>query len=346
MIREALSYLYVNAKVMAKEGKFLSSHKWDDLWGCASTGEIVSLLEGTDYFPYLSEGSLNDAIELEKAVLEEYSDSGREIANIIPKGAQQLKDFILRKWDIINLRSIMRGIHGGFGKEQIMDSLLEGGEIGSNLLSSLADAEGMEDFVALLENTPYSSLSESMPKYNETKNLYFLESTIDKIYWTYLWQTTVKSNRIKEFKEYIERCVEAQNLKIILRAKSNKMTLEEIHAFLIPECPLLHEILPVFDEENISGIIALLEGTAYFEPLTSVEQEYEDTGSVLFFEDMLDKLVTKKADDIRKKKPFGAGPLIGFLISKDVEIQNLLAVIRATGVDLDRESIRELLMRK
>jgi len=27
MIREALSYLYVNAKVMAKEGKFLSSHK-------------------------------------------------------------------------------------------------------------------------------------------------------------------------------------------------------------------------------------------------------------------------------------------------------------------------------
>lgn len=346
MIKEALSYLYVNAKVMAKEGKFLSSHKLDDLWGCASPGEIVSLLEGTDYFPYLSEGSLNDAIELEKAVLEEYADSGKEITNIIPKGANQVKDFILRKWDVINLRSIMRGIQGGFGKDRIMNSLIEGGQIGSDLLSSLADAEGIEDFVALLERTPYGALGDAMPKYNETKNLYYLESTIDRIYWSHIWFTTLKDSHIKEFKDYVERCVEVQNLKIILRAKSNNMSLEEIQAFLIPECPLLNEILPVFDEENISGIIGLLEGTVYFDPLTSAQQEYENTGSVLFFEDALDKLATKKADETRKKKPFGPGPLIGFLISKDVEVHKLLAIIRATGIDLDRESIRELLSRK
>ncbi len=346
MIREALSYLYVNAKVMAKEGKFISSHKWDDLWGCASPGEIVSLLEGTDYFPYFSEGAFNDARELEKSVLEEYSNLGKEISSIIPKGAWQLQEFILRKWDVINLRAIMRGIHGGFGKDQIMDSLVEGGEMDLIFFTSLIDVESMDDFVALLEKTPYRSLSDATTKYNETKNLYFLESTLDKIYWSYLWQSILKAKGIKEFKEYIERCVEAQNLKIILRAKSNNMTLEEINAFLIPDCPLLKDILPVFDEENISGLLPLLEDTVYFEPLASVEQEHEKTGSVLCFEDMLDKLINQKADEIRKKKPFGPGPLIGFLISKDREVHNLLAIIRSTGVDLDRENIRESLMRK
>jgi len=346
MIREALSYLYVNAKVMAKEGKFISSHKWDDLWGCASPGEILSLLEGTDYFPYFSEGALNDARELEKAVLEEYSHLGREISRIIPKSAPQLQEFILRKWDVINLRTIMRGIHGGLGKELIMDSLVEGGEMDLSFFTRLLDVESMDDFVVLLEKTPYHSLSDVLTKYNETKNLYFLESTLDKIYWAYLWQSILKAKGIKEFKDFVERCVEAQNLKIILRAKSNNMTLEEINSFLIPECPLLEEILPVFDEENISDLIPLLEDTVYFEPLASVEQEYEKTGSVLFFEDMLDNLITKKADEIRKKKPFGAGPLIGFLISKDMEVQNLLAIIRSTGVNLDKETIRESLMRK
>jgi V/A-type H+-transporting ATPase subunit C len=109
---------------------------------------------------------------------------------------------------------------------------------------------------------------------------------------------------------------------------------------------LLKDILPVFDEENIPGLIPLLEYTVYFEPLASIEQEYEKTGSVMFFEDMLDKLITQKADEIRKKKPFGAGPLIGFLISKDKEVQSLLAIVRSTGVNLDRENIRESLMRK
>ena len=69
MIKEVLSYLYVNAKVMAKEGRFISPMRWDDLWGCASPAEVASLLEGTDYFAYLSEGAMHEAEELEKAIL-------------------------------------------------------------------------------------------------------------------------------------------------------------------------------------------------------------------------------------------------------------------------------------
>jgi V/A-type H+-transporting ATPase subunit C len=346
MIQDVLSYLYVNAKIMAKEGKFISLARWEDLWGCRSPGEIASLLEGTDYSPYLSEGAMNEAKELEKAILVEFSELGREISRIIPKGAWPIKDYLLRKWDVINLRTVMRGIHGGLRKEQIVDSFIEGGEMDFTFFKSLIDAESMDDFVALLASTPYQPLSDGLAKYNENNNLFFLEASLDKIFWEDLWLKVLKLRGIKEFREFIGVCVETHNLKILLRAKNDSLLLEDIDPFLIAECTLLNELLPAFEEEDLPGLVPLLEDTMYFEPLVSAQAEHERTGSVLSFEKVLDNLVLKKAEDIRKKKPFGPGPLIGFLVSKDTEVKNLLAIVRSTEVDLSRDEIRESLMRK
>lgn len=346
MIGDVLSYLYVNAKIMAKEGKFISVSRWEDLWGCTSPGEIASLLEGTDYFPYLNEAAINDSKELEKAVLEEFSSLGREISKIIPKGSWPIKEYLLKKWDVINLRTVMRGIHGDLKKDEIVDSFIEGGELDFAFFKTLIDVESMDDFVALLAKTPYQSLTDGLSKYNETKNLFFLEASLDRIFWADLWEKVLNLKGIREFREFIGVCVETRNLKIILRAKNDGLSLEDINPFLIPDCILLNELLSAFDEEDLSGFIPLLEDTIYFEPLLSAQQEYEKTGSILSFEQVLDNLVLKKAEDIRKKKPFGSGPLIGFLVSKEKEVKDLLTIVRSTEVDLDRDEIREALARK
>jgi len=346
MIGDVLSYLYVNAKIMAKEGKFISSSRWEDLWGCTSPGEIASLLEGTDYFPYLNEAAINDSKELEKAVLEEFSSLEREISTIIPKGSWPIKEYLLKKWDVINLRTVMRGIHGDVKKDEIVDSFIEGGELDVAFFNTLIDAESMDDFVALLAKTPYQSLTDGLGKYNETKNLFFLEASLDRIFWEDIWEKVLSLKGIKEFREFIGVCVETHNLKIILRAKNDGLLLEDINPFLIPDCTALIALLSAFDEEDLSDFIPLLEDTLYFEPLLSAQQEYEKTGSILVFEQALDNLVLKKAEDIRKKKPFGSGPLVGFLVSKDAEVKNLLTIVRSTEVDLDRNEIREALARK
>ena len=347
MIGDTLSYLYVNAKIMAKEGKFISSSRWEDLWGCTSPGEIASLLEGTDYFPYLSEGAANDAQELEKAILTEVSSLGREIATIIPKGSWPIKEYLLKKWDVINLRAVMREIHGDAKKkDEIADFFIEGGELDVAFVKTLIDAENMDDFVALLEKTSYQSLIEGLSKYNETKNLFFLEALLDRIFWEDVWSKVLNVKGMKEFREFMGVCVEAHSLKIILRAKNDGLLLEDINSFLIPDCTALNAVLSAFDEEDLSDFIPLLEDTIYFEPLLSAQQEHEKTGSILAFEQTLDNLVLKKAEDIRKKKPFVSGPLVGFLVSKDAEVKSLLTIVRSTEVDLDRNEIREALARK
>jgi len=345
VIKDVLSYLYINAKVMAKEGKFISPTRWDDLWGCASPAEVASLLEGTDYFPYLAEGATHEAKELENSILEAFSALAREISDIMPKGAWPIREYLLRRWDVMNLRTIMRGIHGDLRREEIVESLVEGGEFDFSFLKGLIEAEGMDGFVALLTRTPYNALTEGLAGYHALHNLFFLEALLDKIFWAELLAKVMKSKSVKEFREFIQVCTETHNLKMILRAKNEGLSLEDVGPFLIPECPLTHKVTAVFDEEEVSGLISLLEDTIYFEPLLSAQTEYERTGSIFPFETALDNLVAQKAEDIRRKKPFGPGPLIGFITSKEAEVKGLLAVVRSTEVNLDRETIRETVTR-
>ena len=345
-MRDVLSYLYVNATVMAKEGKFIPQARWEDLWGATSPGEVASLLEATDYFPYLSEGAVTDARELEKAILAEFSVVGQEIAKIIPKGAWPIREYLLRKWDVINLRTAIRGMHSGAKKEDILASLVEGGELDATFLRTIVDAEGMEDLVGMLTKTPYHSLSQGLARYSDTNNLFFLESLLDKVFWEDLWTKVLKLRGIKEFREFVGVCVETHNLKIILRAKSDGLLREDIDPFLIPECTIIDEMLSTFDEEDLPGLLPLLEETPYFEPLVGAQHEHERTGSVVAFEEVLDSQVLNRAQDIRKKKPFGPGPLIGFLVSKETEVKYLLAIVRSTEVDLSRDEVRESVMRK
>jgi len=345
VIKDVLSYLYINAKVMAKEGKFISPTRWDDLWGCTSPAEVASLLEGTDYFPYLAEGATHEAKELENSILEAFSALAREISDIMPKGAWPIREYLLRRWDVMNLRTIMRGIHGDLRREEIVESLVEGGEFDFAFLKGLIEAEGMDGFVALLTRTPYNALTEGLAGYHALHNLFFLEALLDKIFWAELLAKVMKSKSVKEFREFIQVCTETHNLKMILRAKNEGLSLEDVGPFLIPECPLTHKVTAVFDEEEVSGLLSLLEDTIYFEPLLSAQTEYERTGSIFPFETALDNLVAQKAEDIRRKKPFGPGPLIGFITSKEAEVKGLLAVVRSTEVNLDRETIRETVTR-
>ena len=344
-MRDVLSYLYVNATVMAKEGKFIPQARWEDLWGATSPGEVASLLEATDYFPYLSEGAVSDAGELEKAILAEFSVVGKEISKIIPKGAWPIREYLLRKWDVINLRTAIRGMHSGAKKEEILVSALEGGELDATFFKSIVAAESMEDLVAMLTRTPYRSLSQGLARYSETNNLFFLESLLDKAFWENLWLKVLNQRASKGFREFLEVCVETHNLKIILRAKQDRLLREEVAPCLIPECKIFDEVLAAFDEEDIAGLLPLLDGTPYFESLAARQPEHESTGFILVFEEVLDGAVRAKGKDIRKKRPFGPGPLIGFLVAKEMEVRNLLTLVRSTEVPLNREEVREAITR-
>jgi V/A-type H+-transporting ATPase subunit C len=97
------------------------------------------------------------------------------------------------------------------------------------------------------------------------------------------------------------------------------------------------------EAESIEGVISALEGTIYGSIISENLEEYEKTGSVYVFEKALDKHLAEVGRKLSLRQPFGVGPIIGLITSKEQEIKNLKIIIKGKIEGLSSNQIRELL---
>ena len=128
MIFGLIPYLYLNARIMAKEAKLVGPDKLEELISAPSVIEIVSALEETEYGEYLSDLAAESVEAVEDALLLQNAEIDEEIFKIIPKKVSDLFLFLKKKWDIHNLKVIFRGIDGGLSGEEINTRLIPAGE--------------------------------------------------------------------------------------------------------------------------------------------------------------------------------------------------------------------------
>ena len=73
--------------------------------------------------------------------------------------------------------------------------------------------------------------------------------------------------------------------------------------------------------------------------------EYNQTQSISVFDEALDSYERDMAKNIFKKKPFGIGPIIGFMYKKEDEIKNLKIIARSKrGPVVPSSEIKEMLL--
>jgi V/A-type H+-transporting ATPase subunit C len=87
------------------------------------------------------------------------------------------------------------------------------------------------------------------------------------------------------------------------------------------------------EAEDVAAVVSSMEGTDYSPILSEALNKYNQTGSIAAFEKDLDAYLTKMARNFAVKKPFGAGPMIGFLNRKENEVRNLKVIARGKRED-------------
>ena len=118
--------------------------------------------------------------------------------------------------------------------------------------------------------------------------------------------------------------MDVDNLKLILRAKEDGLTYDDISEYILADGYQLREwkLKDLMDSPDVTNVVSGLEGTKYSEALTDVVPQYNETGSVAVFERALDVYVAEHAKSLASKKPLGVGPIIGYLSQKEAEIKN------------------------
>ncbi|MGZ7049278.1 MAG: V-type ATPase subunit, partial [Methanobacterium sp.] len=130
-------YTYPNARVRARKGRLFTDKQFSEIIESQNLEEVKNYLRGfPEYAKYI------DKYPLEKALNAQLAETYDLLARITPENSRDAFRFLLRKWDIENIKSIIIAKEVGLSREETLNMVVPFGEL-SGRLDALIDAENM-----------------------------------------------------------------------------------------------------------------------------------------------------------------------------------------------------------
>ncbi len=345
-LRNILPYLYMTARIRAKEARLIKQETMDDMINSGSIAEIASILENSEY-AFAMQGLVLDSSEsIEELLTRQTADIYSEVVRMMPNKAKNVFMFLHLQWDVKNLKTILRGVRKSLPSDRIISKIIPFGELDTELLRKMAEATSVEDMLPLFENTRYEALSLMLGAYEQDRNLVVLEALLDKIHLEEMWKTVISDRELLDLKPTFSARIDALNLKLIFRAKRDHLLFSDIEKYLISGGDLPDGVKTGFGElDEISELVSELEETVFYKPLMDSLQEYQQTGRLIVLEKAIDETALLIGKETAVKIPYGIAPLLGFLSMKETEVRNIRAISRSKESGLLPENIKQLVLR-
>jgi V/A-type H+/Na+-transporting ATPase subunit C len=325
-------YAYPNARVRARVGRLFSEKQITEIIESDNVDEVQNYLRGfPEYAKYV------DQYPLEKALDSQLAETYDLVARIAPDDIRDVFRALLKKWDIRNIKSLITAKEVGLDSEKTMELIIPFGDLKEDL-GRLSEVNTITDIITGLEGTDYAQiLEDALPAYESSQMVLPLEAALDKYYLENLLKASANpaDDNSSLIHTYIGSQVDVTNLKIILRAKVDGLKYDDISPYMITNGYQIRDwkLKDLMEAEDVAAVVSSMEGTDYSPILSEALNKYNQTGSIAAFEKDLDAYLTKMARNFAVKKPFGAGPMIGFLNRKENEVRNLKVIARGKRED-------------
>ncbi|HID90604.1 TPA: hypothetical protein EYP44_01435 [Candidatus Bathyarchaeota archaeon] len=168
---------YVVVRCYGLRGRLLTPTLMRSLVSAKGLRDLVSLLLDTDYggdIEGVAAGEVG-APELERIFDEKLIERCGYVARIAPRRIADFLRAYYRKFEVLNIKRILRGKVSRLPAERIKGTLFPTGRLFPTKLDALLEAKSLEDAVNALNGTIYAPVR----SYND---LTFIESYLDKIY--------------------------------------------------------------------------------------------------------------------------------------------------------------------
>ncbi len=305
------AYLVARTKVMKR--KLIPRDEYRKLLNM-EFNEIVRYLEETEYKKEVDEfGYRYSGPKLmDYALSLNLSRTYQKIIRISFGLAKDLISNYLRKWELMNIVSIIRGKSANIPPDEIEEAIVpvvRDFEYYKSLI-----AKDVDEIVNMYRGTPYYETLSKMGTIPSNQ----LEDELFKTYYLELTKLKPAELSLKLFVDFVKMEVDLRNLKTILRLKADGATPDEIIARLIPngfeltldECRKLATM-------SWSELVKALEGYWFWKDIEKIEEELSTT-EVLFDKAWIEA-IAKRATSY----PLSILPVLHYMVLKKVEVDNL-----------------------
>ena len=158
---------YVVLRTHARISDLLNKEQIQHLAEASDINEFITRLRDTPYGEITVEHDDKIALNLEKIFIKKFTDRIEEIVNITPaKMGEFLRAYFDFRFEVLNLKRILRGKFTESSPEEISDSLIPISYIIRDY-DILINAGSLEDAVLKLDNTSYRTLIDKLELYSE-----------------------------------------------------------------------------------------------------------------------------------------------------------------------------------
>jgi len=332
--------------------RLLDNNFYEGLVELDDFDRMVQMLQQTPYKDEIQESILrkSGAAAIDEALKLNLTRTFRRVLTFLSPEGQVLVSTLLGRWDIHNIKTILRGIHMHIDPEEIIDSLLPAGQLEEIELDELAKQEDVKGVIDLLATWGISygrPLTKEVAAYAETKDLSVLELALDKYYFTYsLRKVRLMGANGAKAQDIVQTQIDIVNLLTLLRLQKSKQPEEEVKRLYVPYGKeiRLERFLELAMKEDVDDVVDGLLDTVYGRILEGAMMKYVEIGSLAALERALETHFVQKGASMSKGDPLGIGIAIGYIWAKDNEIVNLRIIVKGRTIGMPEKRIREELV--
>ncbi len=343
---------YSNARIRGMRSRLLHRDFLDRLVQDTDLTRLVHDLSETEYGPDLEVALIHglDAGTVDAALKSNMVRTFQKVLGFLNDEASQLVTTLLGRWDVFNIKTILRAKQMGLRHEELVDGLLPVGSLSPvdlEALSSLPDIRAVVD-TAVTWGLPFAqALREGHAQFMKTGALSELELALDRYY------TEWASHRLKRrganvqlANTVMETQIDISNLVMVFRLQKENVQDVDAERFYLSGGALITEDLyaELLRMSDIDEVLDRLRGTRYGRALDDVAMLFLETNSISVFERALEDLLTRRTLGLAKGDPLGVGVAISYLWAKQNEVTNLRIIVKGKAVGMPVDRVRKELI--
>ncbi len=352
---------YVNARIRSRRASLLDESDYRKLVRMGPDA-ISRYLEETEYEREMNElGARYRGVDLIEYALN--ANLSRHFQDLLDWSDGQLYDQLvryLRKFDTWNIKTILRGIYTDTPRDEIEADLISAGEFTKRDLDRLLEAQSIDDVIERLSGTIYyDPLIDAYDEYEELNLLVPLENAVDRAMFEHMISgidvETGPASRVLErhqqwtgspaalFREFLAAEIDLLNVRNALRIAKSGSELDPSSYFIEGGRLFSKRELGLLTGD-LDGLVATIRDSVYGEKLDDALAELEDAESLLEVEQAIDRALVEYGDLLGSRYPVSVCPIIAYVLAKELEVQNVIAIARGREAGLSEEEIREELV--
>lgn len=325
----------VNAKVKALKSKMLKEEQYLKLYECKDFKSAVNILkEETSYGEFLDKYDLKDIHRgaLEVILDRHYIEVYEKFLNYFSGEYRKIIKALFLRWEIEDLKIIIRGKYLGSSKERIESKLIAKGPLNTINYDYLLDLKDVEEVVEGLKGSIYYDNLKNLVNDINEKGLFRIETELDFIYFSSIRK--INKNLDKENRDVVSEIsgLEADllNLSWIYRGKVfYNIPPEELFNYTIYDGFKISkdEIRKLCYAASVEDFKKVLEKTPYF-----LIYEENDSNVIEKLEREFQKKYFNK--NIKKNKT-NLSVIISYLIVYRIETRDIISIIEQKRYNVD-----------